>query len=254
MELHEEKLSDDFDYIDIKPISDVHIGDPQLDDELIQSDVDWVTEADNRFILLNGDIMNTATTHSVSNTYENTMTPHQELKYARKLFEPAKGKVLAMTQGNHERRIYKNDGIDMVEELALTLDSYYNREGLVLKVKFGQRKSNQKNQVYTIYMTHGFTGSRMVGGKANRLEKLRKIVVTDVYIVGHSHQKITFNKSIHYPDLRNNKVTEKKQVFINTGAYLKYGGYGQTKSYDPTDLGTVTLRLYAAEKNIEVIL
>ena len=253
MELHEEKLSDDFDYIDIKPISDVHIGDPQLDDKLIQSDVDWVTKADNRFILLNGDIMNTATTHSVSNTYENTMTPHQELKYARKLFEPAKGKVLAMTAGNHERRIYKNDGIDMVEELALTLDSYYNREGLVLKVKFGQRKSNQKNQVYTLYMSHGSTGASLPGGKLNRLFKLRHIVTTDIYVISHSHEIMTLRKKIFQPDLRNNKVTEKQQVFINTGAYLTYGGYGEIKGYFPSELGTVVLRLYAGEKRMEII-
>ena len=254
MQLHEEQLSDEFDYIDIKPISDVHIGDPNMDDELIQSDVNWVTGADNRFILLNGDIMNTATTHSVSNTYENTMTPHEELKYSRKLFEPAVGKVLAITSGNHERRIYRNDGIDMVEELALTLDSFYAREGLVIKVKFGRRKSNQKNQVYTIYMTHGFSGSRTTGGKANRLDKLRNIVMTDVYVTSHTHQKITFKKDIFIPDLRNKKMIRKKQTFINTGAYLKYGSYGQSKAYDPTDLGTMTLRLYAAEKNIEVIL
>ena len=103
-------------------------------------------------------------------------------------------------------------------------------------------------------MSHGFTGSRTTGGKANRLDKLRNIVVTDVYIVSHSHQKITFNKDIFLPDMRNNKMTRKKQTFINTGAYLDYGGYGEVKGYDPTDLGTVTLRLYAAKKNIEVII
>ena len=253
MELHEEKLSDKFDYIDIKPISDVHIGDPQLDDQLIQEDVDWATEADNRFILLNGDLMNTATTHSVSNTYENTMTPHDELKYARKLFKPAKDKILGMTAGNHENRIYRNDGLDVCEELALTLDCFYAHDGLVLKVKFGKRKSNQKNQVYSIYMSHGFSGARTTGGKANRLDKLRNIVVTDCYITSHTHSKITFKKNIFTPDLRNNKITKKKQIFINTGAYLKYGGYGERKEYHPSDLGTVILRLYAANKNMEVI-
>ena len=254
MELHEEKLSDDFDYIDIKPISDVHIGDPQLDDKLIQADVNWVTEKDNRFILLNGDIMNTATTHSVSNTYENTMTPHQELKYSRKLFEPAKGKILGMTAGNHENRIMRNDGLDVCEELALSLDCYYNNEGMVLKVKFGKRKTNQKNQVYTIYMTHGSSGAMLPGGKLNKLYKLRNIVTTDCYIVSHTHEIITLKKNIFIPDLRNNKVTKKEQTFINTGSYIDYSGYAERKNYHPGNLGTVTLRMYAGEKNIEVIL
>ena len=257
MELHECHLDKDreekFDYIDIRPISDAHIGDPYFKDDLLQKDIDWIKEKDNRFTLLNGDILNTATTHSVSDTYENTMTPHQELKYARELFKPIKDKVLCATQGNHEKRISRNDGVDLAEELAISLDTFYKKEGLTLKVKFGKRKSNQKPQVYTIYVSHGFTGSRLVGGKANRLAKLQKIVTTDCYIVGHSHQKISFSQSIFYPDLRNNKMTQKKQTFINIGAYLEWDGYAQEKAYTPSDLGTVTLRLYGGEKKTEVI-
>jgi len=252
MDFHTETLSQKHKYIDIKPISDVHIGDPHHDTDLIQNDVDWITAKDNRFALLNGDIMDTATERSVSNSYESTLTPQEQLDYARKLFKPAAGSILGMTQGNHERRIYRDAGFDTTKELAFSLQSFYSREALLLKVRFGKRR-NLKHQVYTIYMTHGFTGSRMVGGKANRLEKLRKIVVSDVYIVGHSHQKITFPKAIFVPDLRNEKVVEKKQVFINAGHYLNYGGYGQIKGYDPTDRGTVILRLYAQEKKIEVI-
>ena len=93
----------------------------------------------------------------------------------------------------------------------------------------------------------------MVSGKAGRLAKLQKIVTTDCYIIGHSHQKISFSQSIFYPDLRNNKMTKKKQTFINIGSYLDWGGYAQKKAYNPGDLGTVTLRLYGGEKKTEVI-
>ena len=258
MELHECHLDKDrdekFEYIEIKPVSDWHLDDPNCDKGLIKSDIDFVNEKENRFMTLTGDIMGCTTTHSVSNSYESQMTPHMELKQARKMLSPVKDKVLASIMGNHERRIYRNDGMDVAEELARELGCYYSKEGMVLKVKFGERKSNQKPQVYTLYLSHGFTGSRTTGGKANRLDKLRNIVVTDVYIVSHSHQKISFNKDIFMPDMRNNKITRKKQTFINTGAYLDYGGYGEVKAYDPTDLGTVTLRLYAGEKNIEVII
>lgn len=247
-----EKVLGNHDFVEIRPISDTHIGDPLFDDLLLQQEIDWVLAEDFRYLVLNGDIMNMATKHSVSNSYDSVMTPHEELKYARTLFKRARKKILGVTAGNHEDRILKNDGIDIAEELAISLGTSYCREGLLLKIKFGKRKTNSKPQVYTFYMTHGFTGSRTVGGKANRLEKLRKIVVSDVYIVSHSHQKVFFKKKLFIPDLRNNKITEKIQTFINTGAYLRYGKYGQRKSYDPTDLGTLTIRLYAKEKNITV--
>lgn len=252
-EIHLDKDIGKHDYIEIKPISDTHLGDLQCNEELLMSDIDWIKEKHNRYTLLNGDILNCATIHSVSDSYSSKMNPHDELKYARKIFEPIKDKILTSVRGNHEYRIYKSDGIDISEELAFSLGCAYNAEGILLKIKFGARKSNTKPQVYTIYHTHGSAGARLVGGKANRLERLRKIVLADVYIVSHTHQKITFNKEILIPDLRNNKITKKKQVFINTGAYLDYGSYGESKSYDPTELGSVILRLYGEEKKIEVV-
>jgi len=253
MILHEVELGDHKELY-IKPISDTHIGDQGFDEQLLMKDIEWIAEKPNRYAILNGDILNTATTSSVSDTYHNNMTPHEELKYARKLFKPIADSILGVTLGNHERRVLRSDGIDLMEELAYSLDSFYNPEGILLKIKFGKRKINSKKQVYTIYQTHGSTGSRTTGGKANRLGKLRNIVLSDIYVVSHTHQKITFNKNIFVPDLRNNNIIEKNQTFVNTGAYLNYGGYGETKNYTPNDKGSPTIKLYAGEKKVEVIL
>lgn len=253
MILHEVELSQDYEYIEIKPIGDTHIGDAHFDEQLLMSDIEWIAEKENRFALLNGDIMNCATIHSVSDTYANTMSPHDELKYARKLFSPIADKILSANRGNHEYRIYKSDGLDVSEELALSLNTFYNAEGLVLKVKFGKRKTNGKHQVYTLYHSHGFSGARTVGGKANRLEKLRDIVLADVYILSHTHQMVTFPLEIKVPDLRNNKIITKEQRFVNTGAYLKYGGYGEAKAYNPTKKGSPVIRLWAEDKEINVV-
>ena len=252
MILHEVNLGEKFDEIELIPISDVHIGDAHFDEKLIKKDIDYIKEKKNRFAVLNGDIMNTATTHSVSDTYSNTLTPHGELKYARKLFKPIADKILAVTQGNHERRIMRNDGVDMSEELAFSLGSFYKQEGLILKIKFGDR-GNGKPQVYTAYITHGSSGASLPGGKLNKLYKMRNIVVADLYITGHVHEKETLKKDLFIPDLRNKKVVRKTQTFVSVGAYLDYGGYGQIKTYHPGTKGTVKIKMYAKEKNIETI-
>ena len=253
MDFHEETLSQDFDFIEIKPISDVHIGDPNHDTDLIQKDIDWVAEKENRFAILNGDIMDTATERSVGNSYESTLTPQQQLEYARKLFSPIKGKILALSSGNHERRIFRDSGFDTTKELAWGLNCYYTRDGAILKIRFGQRYTNNKHQVYTIYFTHGFGGGRLPGGKANKCLRLRHTALTDIYIMGHVHEKEVFHKKVFIPDLRNNKAIEKRQNFIISSAYLKYKGYGQRKGYFPSDPGTVIIRLYGEKKKMEVI-
>ncbi|AZO96150.1 metallophosphoesterase [Halocella sp. SP3-1] len=252
-EVHLDKNIDKHNYIEIKPISDTHLGDLQCNEELLMQDIEWIKEKPNRYTLLNGDILNCATIHSVSDSYSSKMNPHDELKYARKLFMPIKDKILTSVRGNHEYRIYKSDGIDISEELSFSLGCAYNAEGILLKVRFGERKTNQKPQVYTIYHTHGSSSAQLPGGKLNKLYRLRNIVIADCYIVSHTHEKIAFKKNIFIPDIRNNKIVKKEQVFINTGAYLKWGGYAESKNYHPSNLGTLKLRFYSSEKRIEII-
>jgi len=250
---HEIDLPESYETVEYKAISDTHIGDANFDEQLLMQDLEWSNEEDNRRLLLNGDILNTATTRSVSDTYANKMSPHQELKYARKLFEPAYDKIDSAVCGNHERRIYREDGVDLAEELAATIGCAYDPDGVLLKVRFGKRKLNGKKQTYTIYHTHGFTGSRTSGGKANRVVKLRNIVMSDIYIVSHAHEMMTLTRTIMIPDLRNRKLQQKEQRFVRTGAYLNYGGYGEHKSYHPTKMGTPVIRMFGREKRVEVI-
>lgn len=235
-----------YDDVYLKPISDTHIGDERFAEDKLQEDVDWIAKEPNRITLLNGDIMNCATIRSVSNTYQSAMTPRQELHYSRKIFKPIADKVIAINEGNHERRISKDVSLDPTEELAFYLNSYYGKEGTFIKLKVGKNKP----QIYTIYATHGFTGSRTVGGKANRLAKLQQNAVVDAFIISHSHQKIMFPKKIFVPDIRTNKVNEMKQMFLNTGAYLKWGGYAESKAYPPSELGSSVLVFSGTDKEI----
>ncbi len=239
-----------YDELYLKPISDCHIGDIRFNEDKLQKDVDWISEKENRVTFLNGDIMNCATIRSISNTYQSDLTPRQELHYSRRVFNPIADSVLFINEGNHERRISKDVSIDPSEELAFTLGCHYGKEGTFIKLKVGKKKP----QIYTLYASHGFTGSRTVGGKANRLEKLQQSFVVDAYVISHSHQQILFPKEIYVPDIRTNKVHKKEQMFINTGHYLKWGGYAETKAYPPSKLGSPTLIFSGTDHNISGII
>lgn len=234
------------------PISDLHIGDPYFDEQKLMGYIEWVKEHENARVILVGDIMNTATKDSVSDSYTEVMNPNQQLAYATNLFLPIREKIIGVCQGNHEARIYRSTSIDTSELLAQGLGVYYRKEGLFLKITLGKHKKSGKRVVYTVYATHGFGGGKKMGGKANSLQSLNQIVMADVYIVGHTHTLQTFQDMFLVPDLYNNKVSEMKRTYCNASSFLKWGGYGETQGYIPSKLGSVRLRLDGTRKDVHV--
>jgi hypothetical protein len=95
VKIHTVDLSPEFKHIYIIPISDLHLGDPHVNFDKFYGYRKWIQDNPNAFVLLNGDIMNTAIKSSVSNCYEETMRPKEQLKLAVKLFEPIKDRILA---------------------------------------------------------------------------------------------------------------------------------------------------------------
>jgi len=244
-------LSQDFSELYIIPISDLHLGDPHCDLDKFFKYRKWIEERPNAFVILNGDIMNAAIKDSVSDLYNEEMNPNEQLKLAVKLFTPIKDRILMIVEGNHERRIAKNTSICVSEILASQLGCSFAPEGALIKVRFGKRR-NEKEQVYTIYCTHGFGGGKKPGGKVNNLQSLGNIVLADIYIASHTHFMTGFQDIYFVPDLRNNKITEVKRTYVSSGAFLKYGGYGEYHGFSPAKTGSPRLRLDGTKKDVHL--
>lgn len=251
MILHEIILSRDFDCIYLIPISDLHLGDPHCNLEKFYGYQKWIEGTPNAYVLLNGDIMNTATKGSVSDVYAETIPPKEQVKLAEKLFTPIKDKILAMTSGNHERRIYKDSGYDISETLAEKIGAYYSPDEVFLKLKFG-KDAHAKPVTYTLYMTHGWGSGRTAGAKVNNLQKLSDIVLADIYIASHTHF-MTAHQDIYFvPDEHNKRVRQIKRTYVSSGAFLDRGGYGVQKGYPGAKLGSPRLRLDGRRKDCHV--
>jgi len=220
------------------PLADVHIGAREFDERLFLKKIEWIAAAPNRFAVINGDLLNVAVRRSKSDIYSETMRPRDAKRWAVRALQPIADRILSATTGNHEERMSREMDVDLIEEIAEELGVPFDRAGCVVKVAFGPGDGHLKRMVYTIYHTHGATGSRRPGGKLNHMEDLSNAWEgVDVFISGHSHAKIVYKERKLVVDARNGKISQREVLHVNNSAFLGWGGYSERKGYRPSSLG-----------------
>ena len=230
------------------------IGDKACDIDAIREQIAYVKDNERAYVILNGDLMNNATKTSVSDCYAEEIPPMQQLETLCELLEPIKDKILMITQGNHEARTYRTDGIDLTALLSKQMGIYdrYVREGGVLFLRVGKAKNNHGSEnrqiCYTIYCTHGSGGGRKEGAKAIRLADMASIVDCDIYLHSHTHLPMIMKQNFFRVDTSNSAVADVCKLFVNTSAQLKYGGYGQTYEFKPSNTTPPIIYLSGAKK------
>ena len=249
-------LPEDLEGIELHIFADEHIGDEQCDLERLKERIKYVSEKENAYCVLNGDIVDNATKTSIGDTYTQEFNPMEQLRVAVELFGPISKKCLAVTHGNHEARTYRKEGIDLSYLLAAQLgisDRYsptsvliFLRVGSLGKVKKDRKKQDQI--CYTIYMLHGSGGGRKEGAKAIRLADMASIVDADIYCHAHTHLPMIMKQGFYRIDVRNSTFSHVNKLFVNTAANLNYGGYGESQEFKPSSKETPVIYLSGKSK------
>lgn len=238
--------------IRIKPIADIHLGDPHLNVQKLMEDILEIQKDPYTYTILNGDLINNAIKTSVSDCYGEKMSPMEQLEMAKNLFEPIKDKILAITNGNHENRTYKNDGIDLLHIFAqeLGIKNRYSKESAYIFLRLGTDDHRKKQQLcYTIFVNHGSGGGKKEGAKAIRLCDMASIVDADIYIHSHTHLPMVIKENYFRAFTNKNVVTEVEKLFVNTASYLTYGGYGETYEFKPSSNSSPMIYLCGFRKD-----
>lgn len=227
------------DKIKIIPISDTHIGDPLLDLKLLKQTIKEIKDEPNTYTIINGDILNTALKNSKSDVYRDIMTPDEQIDKACEYFEEISDKILVYHGGNHERRTAKEAGIDISKHIAerLGIEDRYAKDMWYLFLQFGKCRRGREVQ-YTIAGYHGSAGGRKSGGKINRLKDMSSIILADLYIMSHAHEKIITDGLIFVPDEQHKILVEKELNYLLTNSFLRYGDYGAAGGYTPNNTST----------------
>lgn len=74
----------------------MHLGDKNCDMKAIESAMKAIKESDNTYVILNGDLMNTATKNSISDVYTEKLTPTEQIIKTCELLEPIKDRILVI--------------------------------------------------------------------------------------------------------------------------------------------------------------
>lgn len=244
--------------VEIHILADLHIGDKFCDMEAIKDKINYIRDTPNAYCILNGDLMNNATKTSISDCYAEVLTPMEQVEMCIELLEPIKDKIIAITAGNHEKRTYNKEGIDLSKFIAkqFNIVDRYSPTSCFIFLRFGSLKINSHNRpaCYMLYCLHGSGGGRKEGSKATRLADMASIIDADIYIHSHTHLPMIMKQGFYRASPQNSSVAKVDKLFVNTAAALNYGGYGEMFEFKPSSKDSPVIRLSGITKFFDAIL
>jgi len=239
----------DREFINLYGLSDVHLGSPYADIKQAKRFIEKIRRDPNGVAVLLGDLADSTIKNSVGNVYKSVMSPQEQIEQAGEMLDPIKDKILAAIEGNHERRIIKEVGVSptklIVTGLGLDVKKIYSDNAFVLFLCYANMCRGGKRVCFSIFAMHGAGGGRKMGGKVNRMADMQSSIIADVYISGHTHQQVAFPREIYIADTMKSALVPVRSLFVNSGAFLGWGGYGIEQGYPPSVVGAPYIKLWA---------
>ncbi len=259
-------MRDDFDLIiyefpknkDIKiyPISDLHIGAKECMLETWKDFMKRLKREKNSYITIQGDMMNNATKSSVSNVYEEIMSPSDQKRWLADQLYEIRDKILCVVPGNHENRSKRDVDDHPLYDVCCKLDieDRYRPNAAFMIIRIGDKQaSGLRNPTYTLCVLHGKGGGIYTGASVNRNERFGAIIDNlDILIVSHSHKVVMTKPGKIYIDPRNEKVSFKPFNLVQATSWLKYGGYALQGQLLPGSHALQEIILRGNKKSVKV--
>jgi hypothetical protein len=243
----------------IIPLGDVHLGSEACDENRVDYMCQWIAKKKNVYVIGLGDYTDLARAHDryaiETQTAESTRKIMDRIyreeaeKFIKKI-APFKERILGLGEGNHRGSL--TSGITTTQYMCDKLRTQYlgYMSYFALNIDVDVKKHRHKTKQIVFLIHHGIGGNgRLAGATINRVEKLERIAVADIYLMGHDHQKGVRPLSKFAPiNSQGFHVKTKKQLLITTGGFLKsympnMPSYAVRMAYAPADLGCAKITL-----------
>jgi hypothetical protein len=229
----------------VLPIGDIHFGNRHRNPKYLEQALAFAMKNRNRTrILLMGDMIECATKTSVGRSvYEEEYPTQVQFEKSVEAFKPVADLIDIVIEGNHEERHIRDTSFEIVQEFCHRIDrpdSYGQFSGIV-NFRLGT------DRTYSGYAWHGATGGTTEASVINAMLKMRESAITHMYFMGHTHKLLSFQREIALPSPGQEEALILKQLFVNTGASLEHGGYGEQKGFSRPLPGYGVVQLFADE-------
>lgn len=202
--------------IEILPLSDLHFGSQEFNLQLWKDTLAYIEEKPNRYVVLNGDLIDNATRNSISDIYSATpVSPTEQILQVAKELKPIKDRIISVVSGNHEARTWKESGVDLTLWLC-------NELGI--------------QDRYDANMCIDFITIKNLKRRTKEGNKQRQFDSNYLITLNHRHQPFAFKQDFYRLDRGHKQVSRITKAFVNANAFLRFGGYGMAKGYTPSTM------------------
>ena len=236
----------------LMPLGDIHF-DYSCDVKRLEKDIQTIQE-NGFYTVLIGDLFDVGFFNQIRSLEEKTQTLNDAMRSLKRMLEPIKERILCVVEGNHDRRISKATGFDIVEELADDLSIPYARGQAILDLRVGQRRSPRAGKYeYAIALSHGYGGGRTYGAKANKIVHwVETWEGIDLFILGHVHSPMSVPQARYKFDHRTGSVKTTQIRTVILSAYQERALYAVQGLYPPSSSLNYLIRLADDKKQITI--
>jgi len=236
-------------------VGGLHYGSPQFKQKEWDAFRKSLPKED--YVILVGDILDTALKTSVSDVYTQTATPFQQKEWLFNELEPIKDQILCGVSGNHEQRMERDTSNHVLYDVFARLqieDKYRPYTAfMVVRIGHGEYKKGTR-QTYVLCVSHGSGNSCYTGASTTKAERFgMQIDGIDALITGHTHKPVHSDIGKLKVDLHNLLLEQTQFVHIQATSWLNWGGYGAAKMLGATAFAPQKMVLNARSKRIQVI-
>lgn len=225
--------------VTVAPLYDVHYGHHAHRSEKFLAYLRWISETPNVYVVLGGDFMETALDDGRGMTYDQDINTETQFDHAVNLLGPIAHKILGAVPGNHEERVYKKTGIDIMRLLCERLEIPYFAGPFIMSVMGNGYK-------WTYHVQHGKGNSQTKGGKMNMAGRPRMFTnLIHFFLVGHVHDLTVDPETTIVEDVLNCRLRYMTQWKVIAPSFLGWERtYAWRAGYAPPAMGGVSTELY----------
>ena len=217
-------------------LSDLHIGLGNLD--YIKDIIKFISNIDNAYVVIGGDLTNNSIKNSLGSVLEEYVSGSDQVKMAVELLTPIKDKILAMIEGNHEKRTQEAAYISITQMIAtmLGIPDRYKQELAIGYISVGD------DNCYTYVDLH----------KHRKTKNYYDFYNADCLVLEHTHEYSFTEKPVIFHNKYTKKPSIRNTYVINNGSALAFPSYAKKAGYSVQTIGTYIIELSGKKRNIKV--